>query len=167
MNKAKKKIPSGEFLVPAIMAITVAIFLYQSIDIPRPEDNLRLVWVVIGILCLSLIVIVASLFRGGGVTDKESSKPRDYALFKRQGTLYGLVVLYLVIMNHLGFILTSVVMLPLMFLASGVKKYKEITLISLFVPFLTYVVFRRFFNILLPEGFIEEYLVNNVLYWIH
>jgi len=28
----------------------------------------------------------------------------------------------------------------------------------------TYIVFRRFFNILLPEGFIEEYLVNNVLY---
>ena len=71
---------------------------------------------------------------------------------------------YIFLMNILGFIVSSTVMLPLMFLASGVKKYRLIFAISLLLPVVTYILFRRFFNILLPEGMIETYLVDNVLY---
>ncbi len=67
-------------------------------------------------------------------------------------------------MDKVGFIVSGTIMLPLMFLASGVKKFRLVFFVSLCLPLVTYIVFRRFFNILLPEGFIENFLVNNVLY---
>ena len=53
MEKEKKRIDLGELIVPGIIIATMAVFLYQSIGIDRPEDNLRLVWIVVGVLALS------------------------------------------------------------------------------------------------------------------
>lgn len=164
MEKEKKQIDLGELIVPGIIIATMAVFLYQSIGIDRPEDNLRLVWIVVGVLALSLAVILFSIFRGEETDGKKKTPFRDTSLLKRQGLLYGLVAAYIFLMNILGFIVSSTVMLPLMFLASGVKKYRLIFAISLLLPVVTYILFRRFFNILLPEGMIETCLVDNVLY---
>ena len=164
MEKEKKRIDLGELIVPGIIIATMAVFLYQSIGIDRPEDNLRLVWIVVGVLALSLAVILFSIFRGEETDGKKKTPFRDTALLKRQGLLYGLVAAYIFLMNILGFIVSSTVMLPLMFLASGVKKYRLIFAISLLLPVVTYILFRRFFNILLPEGMIETCLGDNVLY---
>lgn len=167
MENGKKRIDFGEFIVPGIMIATMAVFLYQSIGIDRPEDNLRLVWIVVGVLSLSVAAVLFSILKGGKKEDgTEKKKPpfRDIPLLKRQAVLYALVAVFVFLMNKIGFIVSGTVMLPLMFLASGVKKYRLIFAISLCLPLITYIVFRRFFNILLPEGFIENFLVDNVLY---
>lgn len=164
MEKEKKRIDLRELIVPGIIIATMAVFLYQSIGIDRPEDNLRLVWIVVGVLALSLAFILFSIFRGEETDGKKKALFRDTSLLKRQAVLYGLVVAYIFLMDRLGFIVSSTVMLPLMFLASGVRKFRLILAISLLLPVVTYVLFRRFFNILLPEGMIETYLVDNVLY---
>ncbi len=167
MEKERKGIDLGELIVPGIMIATMAVFLYQSIGIDRPEDNLRLVWIVVGVLSLSVAVILLSLFRGAGAQAGETKKKppfRDIPLLRRQAVLYVLVAVFVFLMDKVGFIVSGTIMLPLMFLASGVKKYRLILTVSLCLPLVTYIVFRRFFNILLPEGFIENFLVNNVLY---
>jgi hypothetical protein len=167
MEKGKRGFDPGELIVPAIMIAVMAVFLYQSIGIDRPEDNLRLVWIVVGVLSFSVIVILFSLFRGGGEQKGQTEKKapfRDFPLLRRQAVLYALVAVFVFLMDKVGFIVSGTVMLPLMFLASGVKKFRLVLIISLCLPLVTYIVFRRFFNILLPEGFIENFLVNNVLY---
>lgn len=164
MEKKKPGLDYGEFIVPAVMVATMAVFLYQSIDIEQPKENLRLVWIVLGVLSLAIALIVRSIFKDRQKENKKAALFKDLPTLKRQATLFALVVVYVAVLNHAGFIITSTLMFPLMFLASGVKKYRLILMVSLFLPFFTYVVFRRFFNILLPEGFLEDYLVNYVLY---
>ena len=166
MKKTGKSIQYSEFIVPIIMLAVMAVFLYQSIGISRPQDNLRLVWIVVGILTLSIAAVLLSTFKGRETTKPEKKKEGqpDSTLHKRQAALLVLVVVYVFLMEKIGFIVTSTLLLPLMFLSSGVRQHRTVLLISLILPIVTYVVFRRFFNILLPEGFIEEYLVNNVLY---
>ena len=167
MEKEKRGFDPGELIVPGIMIATMAVFLYQSVGIDRPEDNLRLVWIVVGVLSLSVAVILFSLFRGAGEQNGETKKKapfRDIPLLRRQAVLYVLVAVFVFLMDKVGFIVSGTIMLPLMFLASGVKKFRLVLFVSLCLPLVTYIVFRRFFNILLPEGFIENFLVNNVLY---
>lgn len=166
MKKTGKSIQYSEFIVPIIMLAVMAVFLYQSIGISRPQDNLRLVWIVVGILTLSIAAVLLSTFKGRETTKTEKKKEGqpDSTLHKRQAALLVLVVVYVFLMEKIGFIVSSTLLLPLMFLSSGVRQRRTVLLISLILPIATYVVFRRFFNILLPEGFIEEYLVNNVLY---
>ncbi len=167
MEKGKRGFDPGELIVPGIMIATMAVFLYQSVGIDRPEDNLRLVWIVVGVLSLSVAVILFSLFRGAGEQNRETKKKapfRDIPLLRRQAVLYVLVAVFVFLMDKVGFIVSGTIMLPLMFLASGVKKFRLVFFVSLCLPLVTYIVFRRFFNILLPEGFIENFLVNNVLY---
>lgn len=164
MKKNEKSIQYSEFLVPVIMLIVTAIFLYQSLDISRPKDNLRLVWVVVSILVLSIGAVIISIFKGRKEESTNKEAKRDWGLRKQQATLFTLVAIYVFLLDKIGFIMSSTLFLPLLFLSSGVRRHKTVLVIALLLPILTYVVFRRFFNILLPEGFIEDYLVNNVLY---
>jgi cobalamin synthase len=166
MKKNGKSIQYNEFIVPAIMLAVMAVFLYQSVGISRPQDNLRLVWIVVGVLTLSIAAVVFQILKGRERTEekKGEEEKRDRTLPKRQAALFVLVAVYVFLLDKIGFIVSSTLLLPFMFLSSGVRQYKTILAISLLLPVVTYIVFRRFFNILLPEGFIEEYLVNNVLY---
>ncbi len=162
----KKGISYGELIVPAIMITTIIVFLYQSVGIAHPRENLRLVWVVVCVLSISIVKILISIFKEKETEEERGKKSllSDMSLLKRQAMLYVLVVIYVFLINQWGFIISSTILLPLMFLASGVRKYGTIFMISLFLPIITYIIFRKFFNILLPESFIEDFLVNNLLY---
>lgn len=75
---------------------------------------------------------------------------------KRFMSLIALLILYVFIMEYLGFIISSMIFLPLCMFAMGYKKVLKSFVISAFVVAFVYGLFVQVFDIPLPESSLLE-----------
>jgi putative tricarboxylic transport membrane protein len=64
----------------------------------------------------------------------------------------GLIFLYLVVFNRLGFLISSILFMGCFLWVLGNRHWPALLLVSLFVPVILYLVFRLLLAVMLPRG---------------
>ena len=164
-EKNKKVINYRELIVPAIMLAAILIYLVQIIGIRNPLQNLLFAGPVIIILFIILAVIVFGVLRKEeGTREGEGEERISVKKLKMQLFIILGIVLYLFLMDRMGFILSSALFVFLGFLILGLRRWYLLLVLSIILPVVIFVVFRGIFYVLLPESFIEVFILNNFLY---
>lgn len=114
----------------------------------------------IGLGCSSLILILSSISRKIS-EDAEPFKLSDAGI---QRALISLVatIIYCLAMDTFGFIVCSILYLPLMMFLLQERKYFQMTLFSGVITATVFLVFGSFLDITLPLGTIWEGAFNGV-----
>lgn len=67
------------------------------------------------------------------------------------------IVIYLVGLNYTGFIMTSLLIMPILMIISGAKSKSKIIIVPIVTVFILYMIFGYLLEVPLPQGlFIEE-----------
>jgi len=110
-------------------------------------------WVLAGsLMTLSVLLLINNIFNN----NEQDKTPIPLHLKDLAGIagLLALVTLYIAGMNFLGFFIASVLFMAALIFFSGSKKPLEIAVFSIFTSIAVYLLFRKFFNVQLPEGII-------------
>lgn len=154
--KANDAITGGIFLAVAIFAFVYA-GTFNSLPGVKYGPDLfpRLVAVVMG---LGGFLLIFSALRPAGRQPllriaQWARMPRSYFII---GAVLGSIVFYILLSEVLGFLLTGVVMLSALLVATrGVSKAVSSLLISASVVVLLYLIFARLLRVPLPMGYLE------------
>ena len=109
----------------------------------------------IGLGVSSLVLIVCSVFKKIS-EDAEPFKFTDAGI-QRVGIALTVTVIYCLAMDSLGFILCTLVYLPLMMFLLKERKYFQMVLVSGAITATVFLVFNSFLNITLPLGILYGY----------
>jgi len=133
---------------------------YAVLIIRLPDRNLPqtlgaafMPWVLAGsLMTLSVLLLINNIFNN----NEQDKIPIPLHLKDLAGIagLLALVTLYIAGMNFLGFFIASVLFMAALIFFSGSKKPLEIAVFSIFTSIAVYLLFRKFFNVQLPEGII-------------
>jgi len=109
----------------------------------------------IGLGGSSLVLVLQSLFR------KVSENAEPFNIFEtgiqRAGISLAATIIYCLAMDSLGFIVCTMVYLPLMMFLLKERKYLQMALVSGAITATVFLVFSSFLNIALPMGTIYGY----------
>jgi len=178
LNKTKS-FNYGELIIPIIMILFVVAFIYQGIGMRNFWQNFRFVWPILAVLLPSLGYIISK-----ELTDYFKKRQEEVAietdtagetasenelkgnLLITQIILIICVLGYILLLDYLGFILCSMIFVPIVFLAVGVRSAKFVISASIIIPLVIFVLFRGVFDVIVPEGLVDRYLLENIIYAI-
>ncbi|MDS0293696.1 tripartite tricarboxylate transporter TctB family protein [Halogeometricum luteum] len=98
-----------------------------------------------GIILFALAELVTESDGGLDVSDHD---------LRAAGTVFALVLGYLVVMPLAGFLVGTMLFLPVILYYSGVRSPTTILLMSILLPIALFYIFSQFFLVPLPEGVI-------------
>jgi hypothetical protein len=152
-----KDFKTGIFLV--LFAILLYVYLIPNyiVDNPRlivsnPAMSSRLYPYVISI---GLGIVGAAMMIAELVNKKAWIKSKNLinqTAIIRVLALFGIALLYYWLMGILGYILTSMLILPALMLFYGYRQYKVIVIVSIAFPLIMYYLFVTFMYVPLPKG---------------
>ncbi len=102
---------------------------------------------------IALLLIVASIglfLQGRGRTKTNDSLERDG--LKRIAFFTGLVFLYYIVLPFLGFIITNILVLSLIFIYLKLRSWWRVALLSIGITLILYLVFQTLLHVRLPIG---------------
>lgn len=146
MNKKKTITEERIFLLCLLTALIV--FFTQLREIPQSGRTYPMVLLIVGIaLCIYIIIFKA------GKNDTNTVQ-------KRQTVdciiLSGMVLLYIVMQNSAGYIISSLVFLYAVLFFLGLKNNKLLFfLYPICITLFIYLLFNKVLHVLLPEGFLS------------
>jgi hypothetical protein len=155
--KVSKDFKTGIFLV--LFAILLFVYLIPNhiVDNPRlivsnPAMSSRLFPYVlsIGLGIVGIAMMIAELVNKKAWT--KSKHLINQTAIVRVLALFGIALLYYWLMGILGYILTSMLILPVLMLFYGYRQYKVIVIISIAFPLIMYYLFVTFMYVPLPKG---------------
>lgn len=118
-------------------------------DLPNTLGAAFMPWVLAGMLAMLSIMLLASSLMNKGDESTLTLPIRD--LVGITGLLV-LIVLYVQLMNYMGFVVVSVFFLGILTWIAGSRKPVEIAIFSITTTILIYLLFYKFFNVQLPAG---------------
>lgn len=105
------------------------------------------------LLFITSILLIVSALRGKSQDDLESIHLSGLI---RSGITVGISILYLILMQFLGFFLSTVIFLYVMMTFLGQKGQLKRVISSLTVSAIIYAIFNSFLKIPLPEGLFQR-----------
>ncbi|RBW68623.1 tripartite tricarboxylate transporter TctB family protein [Bacillus taeanensis] len=146
----------GEVIFHIILMIVIGLFLKESYGIPdeRASDPIGPAGFPQALLYLALVLMTISLIKAikkwkaeGNKADKETVLTPTVV-----GVLVSIIV-FIVLVEYLGFILGSVFLLFSLFYLLGQRNWTKITVQSLVLPFGFAFVFGNILSVPLPRGY--------------
>ena len=152
----RKYIPS---IITCIIGIIVFLVIPSQIDLSRVKannitgiDSRTLPYILsILIIFLSLLELFFIGIKKKG-QDTEENIQIDYAKFIRVFVTFIGVVLWIVLVPYLGFILSTILLLGLVMVLMGNKKWLQIVFVPIITSFLLSYIFTVFIGRTLPLG---------------
>jgi len=105
------------------------------------------------IFILSCILAILSYYTQRERQQPEISKKFDSSQIKLVGTIYLVLLLYIILINIIGYYISSFVVLVTLFLVFRVKSWYKILPISIGLMVLVFFFFEKGLRVLLPRGF--------------
>jgi putative tricarboxylic transport membrane protein len=118
-------------------------------DLPNTLGAAFMPWVLAGFLSFLSLLLLINSFSSEHEDTKVSLPSRD--LFGIAGLL-ALIVIYIALMNYLGFVLVSIVFLAVLTWFAGSRKPLGILIFSITTTIVVYLLFHKFFSVQLPAG---------------
>ena len=104
------------------------------------------------LLILSISIIMQGL-------KDESEKKEKSKIDIKSLLIFGLVcILYLLVFNFLGFVLSTIILLVLLMMILGETRWWFILLVSVISSLVIYLLFAKYLSVMLPKGKIFWYL---------
>lgn len=127
-----------------------AFFLYMTLQLPKSAQiyPLCVIALLAGLTTLNVINMIIAAIRNGVTSGFEDFKDFVPSQFF---TIFGLIVLYLILMPYLGFYLSSILFMSACLLFLRVKLW-QIILSELVIIALVYCAFTLFLEVRLPAG---------------
>ena len=111
------------------------------------------------ILCVSLIILGAVLAVGGFLVKKKAAEPfiqkRDVILVAE---LTGTCLLYIILLQVIGYLLATPLLLAAILLIVGTRKWKTIIMVSLITTVVLFLLFYSLLQVNLPLGFMRDFI---------
>jgi len=145
----------GGFLIllSVLSYIETLSYPYESAYYPR--------FIIMLLAILGVATVVTEIIKLKKATDikqaEKSSKDEKIAFWmiprvrKVTMMIFGSLV-YMVVMNYVGFFVTTSVYLPVMMRLLGIRKLRTVFLSTFVVVFVIYMIFVAFLNVPFPEG---------------
>lgn len=162
-NKLLSKFAHRIYAVTAIF-IFALVYLYQMTSLKNPQDKILVnpvIWLMI-IMFPIILWIEWRQFREdfNHQEEGETLESETNATLTLRVVLFIIITfLYLIVMEKLGFVLSTLVYIPLLMWVLG-TKWRDSKLVFILLPILLtiglYLLFETVLDIPLPEGFLEE-----------
>ncbi len=135
------------YLVNAFLIETKELVSVEADFMPKIYGSL--------LLLSAIILMITSFFK---IKIKPSEKSNTENDWKRIFSVIGLIFVYVLLMQYLGFIFTSI---PFLFLLSLLltpqyvkKSYRIYAIFSIILPIIAYYIFSYYLNLTMPSGFL-------------
>lgn len=148
----------GGIIFNIILLIVFSTFLWISFGIEdlREVDPLGASgfpkFVLILIVLLLLVSLASEIKKHMKDKYDESNSNISKHTFIRIGTITILLALFILLLDYLGFLLSSLLLTPALLLILGEKKKLRLTFITFFIPIIFTVLFGDLLSIPLPRG---------------
>ncbi len=139
-------------MVIGTVAIVLTTGFRQFVNVPvGPEVFPRIM--AIGLIVCSVALLIFNLIKKD--TDKAPPlSPRDHGI-QRMLIIVGLVLCYYLLLEIIGYLILSPILLFVSMLVMGYRKYRNMIIISLSVTALVFLLFWQMLTIDLPNGFLD------------
>ncbi len=152
-----KDFKTGIFIVIFAILLFVYIIPNHIVDNPKlivsnPAMSSRLFPYVlsIGLGIVGVAMMLAEIVNKKAWSNKKHMI--NQTAIARVLALLGLALLYYWLMGILGYLLTSMLLLPVLMLFYGYRHYKVIVIVSIAFPLIMYYLFVTFMYVPLPKG---------------
>ncbi|WP_100052183.1 tripartite tricarboxylate transporter TctB family protein [Basfia succiniciproducens] len=156
----KKYISDKNFLAGFIFFFVSAFYLISAFQIETKNlvsieaDFMPIIYGSL-LLTTSIVLMITSFFKIRNTVVNKEDKETDW---KRIFSVIGLVFVYVLLMQYIGFIVTSI---PFLFCLSVLltplyikKNYIVYSIFSIVLPILAYFLFSYYLNLTMPSGFL-------------
>ena len=103
------------------------------------------------LLLLSSIILVASFLGSPGRSDSETVKDPARTSFLKVGSVFGSLVIYALILEKIGYLVATSLLLIFLFKIAGSRKWRTVLLSSVLTVVITYLFFTSF-GLRFPKG---------------
>ena len=144
------------FLALFVILFSIAAYIvtlsypYESAYFPR--------FIIVLLGFLGLILLIKEIRNRPSAVAATKGKVQDRipfwhrSVFRKVASMIGSSLIYLIVLNHFGFFVSTLVYLPVMIWTLGVRKPKTIIFSTAFVVFFIFLIFQMFLRVPFPEG---------------
>lgn len=151
-------------VVPAAGLVVLGIYLLLSargISVPAGEHSIGprfFPYVVGGVLVVVGLWLVVAVLRGDRAEAEAGEDVDDQAStdWRTLGVIAAVLAGYVVLVQPLGYLLATIGLFAGMAWSLGARSWRSLVLVSLLVPFATYLLFTRALGIYLPNGLLAS-----------
>ncbi|MDX6153866.1 tripartite tricarboxylate transporter TctB family protein [Marinococcus sp. PL1-022] len=145
---------SANKIVSIILIVTAVFYLYLAFQIPAFATGMITASTMpkaAGFLLIVLSIFLFFIKEGEGEEDREKRKEAGQHIFYLGGVAV-MILIYITLLEPIGFILTSTIFIFLCSLFMGYRKHIINAVTSIAFPLTLYLLFTQLLNISLPPG---------------
>ncbi len=140
------------FLIVSVLGIVFSIKSHQAMDMEWKLSPYLFP------LVISLILFALSISLLIEGRNKVYSEKKDDTHWKAIFLYVAICFVYYLVISYIGFVVSTIIFLVVVFRLLGVKKWWLIALLSVVATLSIYILFARMLHVMLPQGSIYYYL---------
>lgn len=151
-----------DWIIPVFILIYSTVYFFEVYSLPRAEINMLLIKPVyylltIFIIIYFLIIVFNKLRKNKNITNNQeetNDESNEKINYKKTAVFFITTILYVFLLDYIGFIISSLVYMVYLMYYLGVKRYSLILIVPVSVVGLLFLSVEIWLNIRLPKGFL-------------